>query len=76
MGSIPELGRSPGEGNGNPLQCSRLENDMDRRACSPWGFKSRTTSEAIEHARIPGFAELYRSCVFHKLKVCGNPALS
>ena len=28
-GSIPELGRSPGEGNGNPLQCSCLENPMD-----------------------------------------------
>ena len=26
---IPELGRSPGEGNGNPLQCSCLENPRD-----------------------------------------------
>ena len=32
MGSIPELGRSPGEGNGNPLQYSCLENPMDRGA--------------------------------------------
>ena len=31
-GLIPELGRSPGEGNGNPLQCSCLENPMDREA--------------------------------------------
>ena len=31
-GSIPGLGRSPGEGNGNPLQYSRLENPMDRGA--------------------------------------------
>ena len=31
-GSIPGSGRSPGEGNGNPLQCSRLENLMDRGA--------------------------------------------
>ena len=30
LGSIPELGRSPGEGNGNPLQYSCLENPMDR----------------------------------------------
>ena len=30
MGSIPGLGRSPGEGNGNPLQYSCLENPMDR----------------------------------------------
>ena len=29
-GSIPELGRSPGVGNGNPLQYSCLENSMDR----------------------------------------------
>ena len=31
-GSIPGLGRSPGEGNGSPLQYSWLENPMDRRA--------------------------------------------
>ena len=30
MGSIPESGRSPGEGNGNPLQYSYLENPTDR----------------------------------------------
>ena len=32
LNSIPGLGRSPGEGNGNPLQCSCLENPMDRGA--------------------------------------------
>ena len=32
LGSIPESGRSPGEGNGNPLQYSCLENPMDRGA--------------------------------------------
>ena len=31
-GSIPGLGRSPGEGHGNPLQDSCLENPMERRA--------------------------------------------
>ena len=31
-GSVPGLGRSPGEGNGNQLQYSCLENPMDRRA--------------------------------------------
>ena len=31
-GSIPGLGRSPGGGNGNPLQCSCLGNPMDRGA--------------------------------------------
>ena len=34
MGSIPRSGRSPGEGNGNPLQYSYLGNPMDRGA---WG---------------------------------------
>ena len=32
MGSIPKLGRSPGEGKGNSLQYSYLENPMDRGA--------------------------------------------
>ena len=31
-GLIPELGRSPGEGNGNPLQYFCLENPVDRGA--------------------------------------------
>ena len=31
VGLIPGMGRSPGEGNGNPLQYSCLENPMDRR---------------------------------------------
>ena len=32
VGLIPGLGRSPGEGNGNPLQYSCLENPMDGEA--------------------------------------------
>ena len=32
MGLIPGLGRSPGKGNGNPLQYFGLENPMDRGA--------------------------------------------
>ena len=30
VGLVPELGRSPGGGHGNPLQYSSLENPMDR----------------------------------------------
>ena len=33
MGSTPESGRSPGEGNGNPLQCSCLGNPTDIGIC-------------------------------------------
>jgi len=39
IGLIPELGRSPGEGNGNPLQYSFLGNPMDRGA--GWVAKSQ-----------------------------------
>ena len=42
VGSVPGLGRSLGEGNGNPLQYSCLENPKDRwawQAMNPWGCK-------------------------------------
>ena len=45
QGSIPGLGRPPGEGNDTPLLYSCLENPMDRgawQATCPWGHKSRT----------------------------------
>ena len=41
-GSIPGLGRSPGEGNGNPLQYSCLENPMDSGA---WRLQSMGSQE-------------------------------
>ena len=40
-GLIPELGRSPGDGNGNPLQYSCLENSMDRRAWQATSVESQ-----------------------------------
>ena len=40
LGSIPELERSPGGGNGNPLQYTCLENPMRSLGDhSPWGHK-------------------------------------
>ena len=48
--SIPGLGRSPGEGNGNPLKYPCLENLMDRGSlvgCSPWGHKELGTTEQL-----------------------------
>ena len=56
-GLIPGSGRSPGVGNGNPLQYSRLENFMDRGAwwatvpgvtksqTQLWGHKESDTTE-------------------------------
>ena len=50
-GSIPGSGRSPGEGNGKPLQYSCLENSMDGGASwatySPWGHKESDTTERL-----------------------------
>ena len=41
QGLIPGLGRCPGDGNGNPLQYSCLENSVDKVVgYSPWGRKS------------------------------------
>ena len=42
-GSVPGLGRSPGEGSGNPLQYSYLENLMDR-GHSEWDRKEQDTT--------------------------------
>ena len=51
LGLIPGLGRSPGEGNGYPLQYSCLENPMDRGAwqATVHGVTSRTQLRACEH---------------------------
>ena len=48
-GSVPGLGRSPGEENGSPLQYSCLENPMDRREVGygPWGHKELDTTERL-----------------------------
>ena len=51
-GSNPGSGRCPGEGNGNPLQCSCLENPMDGGAWSPTVHgvtKSRTRLSDFTH---------------------------
>ena len=55
MGSIPGLGRSPGEGNGNPLQYFSLENLMDRGALadySPQGHKESDMTEATKRTQL------------------------
>ena len=48
VGSIPGLGRSPGQGNGNPLLYSRLENPMDRGA---WWATVHGVTESITTQR-------------------------
>ena len=54
LGSIPGLGRSPEEGNGNSLQYSCLENSRDRRAWWPSvpGVTKSDMTEQLTHTGI------------------------
>ena len=54
LGSIPGSGRSLGEGNGNPLQCSCLDNPMDRgaRQFSQEGHKESDTTQATQQQQL------------------------
>ena len=54
LGSIPGQGGSPGEGNGNSLQYSCLENPPGQRSLagygySPWGHKESARTERLTH---------------------------
>ena len=55
MGSVPWSGRYPGEGNGNPLQYSCLENPMDGGAwrATVHGFAQSCTQLSAEHKHKP-----------------------
>ena len=60
LGSIPGLGRSLGEGNGNPLQCSCLENPCGQRSLagpSPRGCKGSDKTEQPSTAQ-PSFGQM------------------
>ena len=52
LGSIPGLGRSPGEGKGYPLQYSGLENSMD---CIVYGVAKSRTRLSNFHSLIQPF---------------------
>ena len=47
LGSIPGSGRSPGEGNGNPLQYSCMENPIDRGLTGAW----RATGHGVANSQ-------------------------
>ena len=52
LGSIPGSGRSPGGGNGNPLQYSCLGNPHGQRRLegySPWGCRESDTTEQLNN---------------------------
>ena len=52
LGSIPGLGRSHGEGNGNPLKYSCLGNPMDRGTWWATVHRGRTESDMIERLTL------------------------
>ena len=55
LGSILGSGRSSGEGNGNPLQCSCLENSMN----SVCGRKKSDTTEQLTHTSLDTFETMF-----------------
>ena len=55
--SIPEFGRPPGEGNGNPLQHSCLENSMNRGA--RWAIVHRVTKSQTDWSDLAGAHSSY-----------------
>ena len=63
-GSIPELGRSPVEGNGNPLKHSCLENSIDRGAWrSHRATKCQTYLKRLSmHVEMKRGAGIYELC--------------
>ena len=80
VGSIPELGRSPGKGNGNPFQYSHLGNPMDRGAL--WATVHEVTKESDRTERpnnnnhtyiysrvyLQNYIDIYRSQNWRQLK--------
>ena len=59
LGLIPGSGRSSGEGNGTPLQCSRLENPMDGGA-----WRATVRGVAKSRTRLSGFSLPFTVCRF------------
>ena len=58
-GSIPGSGRSPGEGNGNPLQYFCLENPMDRETWQAIVHGVAKESVTTEHAHMAKYKILF-----------------
>ena len=85
-GSTPGSGRSPGGGQGNPLQCSRPKNPRGQRGltgCSPWGRREGQNrrdsahTEAGDTSSVPGLGRShaprsYGLCVPQLLSLCSR----
>ena len=90
-GSIPGSGRPPGGGNGNPLQCSCLENPTDRGAwratvcgvAEEWTRLSASTTTAFHGGDSQGPISCLSVCqlmvtgdLFHLLAIIRNVAMT
>ena len=65
LGSIPEFGRSPGEGKGYPLQHSGLDNSID----SPWGHKDSDMTNCHFHRLLSPSRNVFNpscECIYHE----------
>ena len=73
--SFPGSGRSSGEGNGNLLQYSRLEDSMDRGAWhSPWGHQE---SDMTEQLTLSLSSFCGRSTIeIRTVSICSRPSCS
>ena len=70
VSSIPASGRSPGEGHGNPLQYSCLENPMDRGAW--WAAVHGVTKSWTRLKRLSTHAHLLNLCCWWCLQFGGS----
>ena len=68
-GSVSELGRSSGEGNGSPLQCSCLENPMDRGAWQATVHGSQRVGQDLA-TKSPPELTIERSYQTHSHNLC------
>ena len=70
LGLIPGLGRSPGGGHGNPLQCSLLENLHGQKSpggYSPWDCKESDTTEQLSPAQLSYTVTLTSGVLEHSM---------
>ena len=68
-GLIPGSGKSPGEGNGNPLQYSCLENRMDRGACQATVHGVTRIRQDLETKPSPIQRKCYLAVKISELKI-------